>query len=286
MDRLLTPGRYVFGIAIACFGLQHYMYVSSHPGLAPGPPWILSSAFAACVVGGVLLVLGIGIVTFKEVLSPAAALGTFLLMYVLFLYVPGMATHLTNPSPWTSSTELLAMSGAAFALAGTRREQAVPRPWTGMSDRLANAGRHLFAFPLAVFGVQHFMYSRFVATLVPAWIPWRWFWACFVGAAFISASIGIAARVQARLAATLMGVMFFLFVVLVHSPRVFAHPHDANGVTSAIVAVAMFGASFAVARSLHAPFVTAAQVSSTISHAWVGAVGNPPQPKPSSHSMK
>jgi uncharacterized membrane protein len=285
MDRVLTFGRYIFGIAIACFGFQHYMYVSSHLGLAPGPPWMLGSAFAACVVGGVLLVLGIGMVAVKEVFFPAAALGMFLLMYVLFLYLPGMATDLTSPGPWTSSTELLAMCGAAFALAGTRRGQVVPRPWTGMSDRLANAGRHLFAFPLAVFGVQHFMYSRFVATLVPAWIPWRWFWACFVGAAFIAASIGIATRVQARVAATLMGAMFFLFVVLVHLPRVFAHPHNSNEVTSAMVAVAMFGASFVVAQSSRTPFATAAPVSSTISQARLGAVGNPPQPKPSSHSL-
>jgi uncharacterized membrane protein len=286
MDRLFTLGRYLFGIVIACFGFQHYMHVSSHPGLAPGPPWILSSAFAASVVGGVLLVLGIGIVAVKEVRFPAAALGTFLLMYVVFLYLPGMTTHLTSPGPWTASNELLAMCGAAFALAGTRGDEPRPRPWTGMSDRLANAGRYLFAFPLAVFGVQHFLYSRFVATLVPAWIPWRWFWAVFVGVAFIAASIGIAAKVQARVAAALMGVMFFLFVVLVHLPRVVANPHNNDEITSALVAAAMFGASFVAARSLRAPVVAAAWASSTISPAWVGAVGNPPQPKRSSHSMK
>jgi uncharacterized membrane protein len=284
MDRLLTLGRYPFGIAIAYFGFQHYMYVSSHTGLAPGPPWILSSAFAACAVGGALLALGIGIVTLKEVLFPAASLGTFLLIYVIFLYLPSVATRLTSPGPWTSSTELLAMCGAAFALAGTRGDEPRPRLWTGMSDRLANAGRYLFAFPLAVFGVQHFMYSRFVATLVPAWIPWRWFWACFVGAGFIAASIGIATRIQARLAATLIGTMFFLFVVLVHSPRVFAHPHNNNEITSAMVAVAMFGASFVVARSLRAPFRVAARLSTAENAGLNHAFGKPSRDRVSSHS--
>jgi uncharacterized membrane protein len=286
MDRLLTLGRYAFGIAIAAFGLQYYMYVSSHSGLAPGPPWLVGGAFAACVAGGLLLVLGIAIVAAKEVVMPAAALGTFLLAYVVFLYLPRLATRLTDPAPWTSSMELLALCGAAFALAGTRRDQPRPRLSTGLSDRLAGAGGYLFAFPLAVFGVQHFMYSRFVATLVPAWIPWRWLWACFVGAAFIAASIGIAVRVQARWAASLMGLMFFVFLILVHAPRVFSHPHNNNEVTSALVAAAMFGASLTVARSCRAPLIAAGRVSPSVSQAWAGAVGNPPQPKPSSQSIK
>ncbi|HEY6272528.1 MAG TPA: hypothetical protein VIX19_11120 [Terriglobales bacterium] len=285
MDRLISSGRYVFGIAIASFGLQHYIFVSSHPALAPGPPWILGSAFAASGMGAFLLVLGIGIVAGKDTVLWASALGVLQFTYVVVLYAPRLATNLTDPRPWTSSTELLAMSGAALALAGTRGEQPVPRPWTRMSDRIAATGRLIFAVPLAVFGVQHFMYAQFTATLVPAWIPWRLFWACFVGAAFIAASIGIAVKVQARLAATLLGVMFFLIVVLLHVPRLFTHAQSGNEWTSALVALTMFGASFVVARSCRAP-ITVALVSSTVSQAWGGSVGNPPQLDPSSHSVK
>ena len=52
-------------------------------------------------------------------------------------------------------------------------------------------GRILFAIGLVVFGVQHLMYGAFVATLVPVWIPFRLFWAYFVGVAFISAALAI-----------------------------------------------------------------------------------------------
>ena len=285
MERFFTLGRYVFGIAIACFGIQHYMYVSSHPGLAPGPPWLVGGAFAACVAGALLLVSGIGVVAARHTLVPAAALGAFLLLYVLFLYVPLLSARLTDPNLWTSSTELLAMVGSALALAGTGRGL----PFTGLSgtgSRLAASGRYLYAFPLAVFGVQHLMYSRFVATLVPAWIPWRYFWGCFVGVAFIAASIGIAVKVRARLAASLMGLMFFLFVVLLHAPRVFTQPHNNNEVTSALMAVAMCGGSLVVARSCRTPAIEIDKVHSTMSQAWAGVGGNPRQSKAASHPMK
>src|SRR5882762_4461085 len=93
-------------------------------------------------------------------------------------------------------------------------------------------GRIFIAVSLVVFGVQHFMYAGFVAGLVPAWMPGRLFWAYFVGVAFFAAVAGILYQRLARPAATLLGVMFFLFVVLLHIPRIAAHPRDGNEWTS------------------------------------------------------
>ena len=87
------------------------------------------------------------------------------------------------------------------------------------------------------------MYARFVATLVPAWLPWRLFLGCFAGAAFIAAAMSITANIPARLSAAMLGLMFFLFVTMLHIPRVVASLHKANEWTSAFVALAMCGAS-------------------------------------------
>jgi len=110
-------------------------------------------------------------------------------------------------------------------------------------------GRIFFGLLLFVVGAQHFIYATFVATLVPAWIPFRYFWACFVGAAFVAAGLAIVFRKQARLAATLLGIMFLLFVLIVHTPRIFIHPQNSNEWTSGFVALAMAGGAVIVASA-------------------------------------
>ncbi|MGB9463699.1 MAG: hypothetical protein WBR10_01165 [Candidatus Acidiferrum sp.] len=114
-------------------------------------------------------------------------------------------------------------------------------------DAISMLGRIFVAVALVVFGVQHFLYARFVGTLVPAWIPGGFFWANFVGAAFVAAALSIVTKIQARLAATLLGVMFLLFVVVVHTPRIAVHLKDSNGWTSGFVALGMTGCGFILA---------------------------------------
>ena len=148
-------------------------------------------------------------------------------------YVPRLAANIHDPGPWTSGSELLALCGAALVLAGVTK-----------------LGRILFAAPLVVFGVQHFLYARFIATLVPAWIPGRLFWAYFVGVAFVCAAISIASSKAARLSAILLGLMFFLWVLILHLPRVAAAPHNGNEWTSLFVALAMSGGALLIAGSV------------------------------------
>ena len=110
-------------------------------------------------------------------------------------------------------------------------------------------GRIFVAISLVVFGIQHFLYGGFVAGLVPAWMPGRLFWAYFVGVAFLAAAVGILVELLARPAATMLGVMFFLFVVLLHIPRIVLHSHNGNEWTSGFVALAMCGGAWILASA-------------------------------------
>src|SRR5713101_8071334 len=116
-------------------------------------------------------------------------------------------------------------------------------------EKSQTPGRIFVAISLVVFGVQHFIYGGFVATLVPAFMPGRLFWAYFVGVAFVAAAIGILTRMLARPAATMLGVMFFLFVVLLHIPRIVGNSNDGNEWTSGFVAMAMCGGSWVLASA-------------------------------------
>jgi hypothetical protein len=144
--------------------------------------------------------------------------------------------------------EILAMVGGAWVLAASFRADGRGSPsWDNMVWRLADVGRFLIAVSLVVFAVQHFMYARFVATLIPAWIPAHLFWAYFTGIAFVAAAISIATKRMLGVAAMLLGTMFLLWVVILHAPRVVGAIRNGNEVTSLFVAVAMCGLSFVLA---------------------------------------
>src|SRR5712664_4893979 len=112
-------------------------------------------------------------------------------------------------------------------------------------------GRIFVAIYMVVFGVQHFFYGGFVSGLVLAWMPGRLFWAYFVGVAFVAAAVGIFIEMMARPAATMLGVMFFLFVVLLHIPRIVGNSSNGNEWTSGFVALAMCGGAWVLASASH-----------------------------------
>ena len=120
-------------------------------------------------------------------------------------------------------------------------------------EKSQTLGRIFVALSLVVFGVQHFIYGGFVAGLVPTWMPGHLFWAYFVGAAFFAAAAGILYKLMARPAATMLGVMFFLFIVLLHIPRIVGSSSDGNEWTSGFVALAMCGGAWILASA--APLV-------------------------------
>jgi hypothetical protein len=67
-------------------------------------------------------------------------------------------------------------------------------------------------------------------------MPAHLFLAYFTGVAFIAAGLAIATHIFSRLASNFLGLMFFLWVVALHAPRVIAKPHNADELTSLFVA--------------------------------------------------
>lgn len=96
---------------------------------------------------------------------------------------------------------------------------------------------------------MHFIYTDFVATLVPEWIPGPVFWTRFAGVALIGSGLAIMINIQQHTAALLLGIMIFLWLLLLHIPRAIADPHsgDGNEWTSVFEALAFSGIAFLLA---------------------------------------
>ena len=93
-------------------------------------------------------------------------------------------------------------------------------------DKIVVLSNLCFAIPLAVFGAEHLSGAKFIMLVVPAYMPWRLFWAYFVGIALLAASLSIGTKIQVRWSGLLFGIMMFLFVAMIHIPRAVASPRD------------------------------------------------------------
>jgi uncharacterized membrane protein YphA (DoxX/SURF4 family) len=120
-------------------------------------------------------------------------------------------------------------------------------------DKLILFGPLFYAAPIAAFGTEHFTLTADIASMVPKWIPWHLFWAYFVGACFIAAALSLVTGVQARLAASLLALTFFLFVVLMDVPGWARNPRDRFGLALVLRELSFSGGPLALAASLTGP---------------------------------
>ena len=114
-------------------------------------------------------------------------------------------------------------------------------------DKLLAFGRLFYAFPLAVFGADHFVFAKGIAEIVPSWIPGHMFWVYFVGTALFAASLSFVLKRHSELAATLTGIMLFSFVALMHIPNIVADPGSRVPWIIALRDLSFSGGAFAFA---------------------------------------
>jgi uncharacterized membrane protein len=246
MKTIIQQGRLFFGIAIAASGVEGL--ICARLGLTVrGVPWFPASHRLGYLTGVVLLAAGLSIAANVAARLTATLAGILFLLYALFLELPQVAAKPMDLSVRTVFFEALAISASALTLAGTLPAVgSEARPWHGVLDKLIASGPYLFAVSSVVFGIDHFLILDFIASLVPAWLPWHLFWAYLTGAAFVAAGISIAIRWMDEWAAFLLGTMFALWFLILHSPRVVVafRSHDPNAQnewSSAFIALAMCG---------------------------------------------
>jgi len=255
MNNLSRLGRVLLGIAFVAFGVQYFIYGRFAGGLPPAPPWTPGAPATAYVLGALLIAAGATIAASATIAVNAKArlfailLGILVFLCVLLMFIATPSAILHDGTARTRALEPLALAGAAWVLAGSLSAPANGQSWDVATDKLATAGRIIFGASMVVFGIQHFMYGQFVAMLVPSWLPLHIFWTYFFGVALIAAGVSIATGIQARVAAILLGVMFLLWVVVLHAPRVTASPHNGDEWSSLFVAIAMCGSCFIIAAA-------------------------------------
>ena len=249
MDTLLSIGRPLYALAIVALGVETLIvsHTVSHAlgeqyNVLPVLPWLPAIPALAWIFSIVWTALAIGLFIPRALRPAGLALGALLLLCAIFLVLPKYLPVPASISMRTVVFETISLAAFAFLIA-----PAIP-VW------LAHLSRWLLAVSLIVFGWDHFPALVFIANLLPHWIPWHMFWVAFFGAAMIAAGIAIGTGILRYWGAALIGLMFALYVLTLHLPRVAGWygipnaPHNPDEWSSFFIALAFWGGCWAVAE--------------------------------------
>ena len=136
-------------------------------------------------------------------------------------------------------------------------------------DKLILFGPLFYAAPLAAFGTEHFTLGAGMVSMVPLWIPWHLFWVYLVGGCFIAAGLSLVTGIHTRLAASLLGLTFFLFAALMDAPAWAQDPRDRFATALMLREIAFSGGALALAASLTGQHLRRAHILATIARYFV-----------------
>jgi uncharacterized membrane protein len=241
-------GRALYALAIAGLGIETGVCardVAHSLGpqyeVIPVLPWLPAIPWVAYVFGIIWVACGAGLLFRRTLRLSAVTLGGLLFVCALVLDVPKNVANLGSISLRTTAFEPLALASLAWLLPGR----------DATANLLAGLSRYVLGVSLIVFGVDHFLALAFIATLIPGWTPWHVFWVAFFGVIFIAGGLSIGLNFLQRWGAAGTGLMFGIWVVTLHLPRVLGlygipgATRNPNEWSSLLIALGLWGGLWA-----------------------------------------
>lgn len=148
---------------------------------------------------------------------------------------------------WFAGVIYLAAGLIVIRLSVTGKDPTRPFPPT---EKPIVLGPVFVAAAMAVFGAEHFVDAHDIAQIVPSFLPMHLFVAYFVGCAWFAAATSLVSKLFIRLSAALLGLAFFLFVLMMDLPFAATHPKDWLAWTLALRESAFAGGAWALSGSL------------------------------------
>ncbi|MEP7155622.1 MAG: DoxX family membrane protein [Betaproteobacteria bacterium] len=220
------------GIAFGDFALQWQPVPKDFPSRLP-------LAYAA---GALTLLAGGLTIARKTAQNGVILLTAIYTLWTIVLHGPYVAAHALQSGAWQAFCEIAAMAAAGFAVYFAMKGDA----------RLVLAGRVAFGLCALVFGLNHFVYADFTASMVPAWLPFPLAWAYGTGAGHAAAGLALVTGIRAKPAAQMLAMMMGSFVVLLHIPRVLGDPGSHIEWAMLAIATTLTGSAWGLACAIEA----------------------------------
>ncbi|HXB07015.1 MAG TPA: hypothetical protein VNW04_07865 [Puia sp.] len=249
MKKLTEWGPVFYGIAVAGFGVNQLVTLNFLTGLFPVPAGLPLRMFWLILSSFVFLVSAVGILFLGRKYLAAAMAGAAFFIFFLFLHLPLLLGDLYNPVLWTPPFEALMLGSGGFMIAAYLvNTGAGDERWSKLLNIMSLISQYLFAVGLVVFAVLHIKYNDYIQTLIPAWMPGHVFLSWVVIAAFLLSALSFFTGLKLSLASGLLGIMFLLWVLLLHTPRAIGKLTVEPEWSSLFVALAVCGAAFTICR--------------------------------------
>jgi len=213
----MNPHSLLYAVAAILLGVVGIVFHDFAMQWQPVPAGIGMRTQLAYVAGAVLVVGGVLLIAPRMERAGAWLLTVFIGLWMLVLNLPVAIASASHIGAWNSPAEIAFLTSGALALLASGIT-------TSARPTLLLVARVMAGVSAMVFGFAHFNYIDFTASMVPAWIPYKTFWAWATGAGHLAAGLALVSGFRARLGVTCEAAMMGSFVVLLHLPRVIAAP--------------------------------------------------------------
>ncbi|HSD05972.1 hypothetical protein [Flavobacterium sp.] len=264
MKGVIKIGRLFYGISIVALGI-HQLIIKNFRSeiLSPFPAWAHSNIIFPILTGIALIFAGIIIsglfqIKFVNTKKTCLYLGFSFLVALIASHLPYIlilsAGKTLGLQPWIDAAEELAYSGGAFVMAGSFSDSINKdenNRFTILLEKLIPFGGIFYSVLMILFGVSHFLFAAFIATLVPKWLPFPMFWTYFFGIALIISGISIIFKIGTKPISLLLAFMLLLFFLFFHIPEAISNPSTGGGneIVRAFVALLFCGIALGIAST-------------------------------------
>jgi uncharacterized membrane protein len=244
------PSLSLFAIGMIGLGMLALIYGDFALVWQPVAPWVPGRTTLAYGSGVLMLLCGAGLAFRATAAWAVRILFPYLIVWAL-LKVPALIVAPQIEGVWLGFGELavlLAGGWILFARLSALSDGSALAFATGESGiRIA---KYLFAIWVIPIGISHFFYVKETINLIPAWIPFRLFWAYLTGAGHIAAGLAVLLSVVPRLAAAAEAAMLSIITVLVWVPAILAAPRTRLPWTAFFISWAITAAVWVVAQNI------------------------------------
>jgi putative oxidoreductase len=113
--------------------------------------------------------------------------------------------------------------------------------------KLTTFGRILFAFPFAIFGINHFLMMDYYVGMLTSFIPLGAYTIILTGIMLIVASISILFKKFVKFSTIMLAVLLLVFIITIHIPHLFIDADRTVTLIALLKDISLMGGSLMIA---------------------------------------
>ena len=112
---------------------------------------------------------------------------------------------------------------------------------------ITTIGRILFAFPFALFGINHFLMTDYYLGMLTSFIPLGAYTIILTGIMLIAASISIITKKFVKFSTLMLAALLFIFIITIHIPHLISDADKTITIIALLKDISLMGGSLMIA---------------------------------------